>query len=151
MKSVFDYYLIRAFRQDKYHNGHLRVSRRTPRLWDCVDQFAMYLRRERGYDFPLFDVHSDGTGVAPYLFGDGASWLGACALHETESAHILTEIPWILEWIWLHPYARRDGLLTKAWPQLESEHGQFLIRAPLSQAMEAFINKQGVDLERVVC
>jgi hypothetical protein len=149
MRDPYDYYTIKVAKQDHYHDGVQRVDRRSPRLWKLVDQFALYLKREQHYDFPLFDVDGDGHNVAPYLFGNGGVWLGACALKRTASAGLATETPWILHWAWLHPYMRRRSLLAKAWPQLEAAHGQFLILGPLSAAMERFVEARGVAEDRV--
>jgi hypothetical protein len=44
-------------------------------------------------------------------------WVGACCFRDTKLAHIATPVPWLLNWIWIHPFCRRKGLLTKAWPQ----------------------------------
>lgn len=150
MRNPFDCYTIQVAKQDHYQDCIQLVNRRAPRLWRIVDQFAMYLKREQHYDFPLFDVDGDGRNVAAYLFGHGGMWIGACALSETRPSPLDRDVPpWILDWVWLHPYQRGRGLLRRAWQQLEAEHGQFLIRAPLSRAAEGFVEALGLA-DRVV-
>jgi hypothetical protein len=47
-----------------------------------------------------------------------------------------------LDWIWLHPYFRRRGLLRAAWPGFRAEFGDFHCEPPLSDAMRAFLATQ---------
>jgi hypothetical protein len=46
-----------------------------------------------------------------------------------------------MEWIWIHPYCRRQGLLSKAWPEFEKMFPGFEPDPPLSPAMQAFVAK----------
>lgn len=147
MTSV-DYYNIQALKQDRVHEGPLRVERRSPRLWKQVGQFSQYMQRELQHDFPMFDVAMQGDGVAAYLFGYGGFWVGACTFRDTAGAGMAEA--WLAEWIWLHPYVRRRGLLTKAWPAFSQTHGDFLLLAPLSDAMEKFVKSQKIGEHRIV-
>jgi hypothetical protein len=150
MRNPYDYYTIKVTKQDHYHDGILRVDRRSPRLWKLVDQFAKYMQRELHYDFSMFDVNGSGDGVAAYLFGNGGVWVGACAFCDTAHAGIATATPWMLIWIWIHPYFRKRGLLTKAWPMWSQTHGDFFLLAPLSDAMKNFVKSKNIDEARVV-
>lgn len=155
MKNPYEYYTIRSFKQDRYHNGICAITRRTPKLWSTVATFDSYMQREMRYDFPMFDVDGNGDGVAAYLFGYGGAWVGACgfrSMAKTDTSHcgVYASVSWQLEWIWLHPFCRRRGLLSKAWPQFEEEHGEFLILSPLSLVMERFLEKQGVAEDRII-
>jgi len=49
---------------------------------------------------------------------------------------------WNLNWVYVHPYERNTGLLTKHWGALEQEFGDFFIEGPYSRAMEGFLNKR---------
>jgi len=40
---------------------------------------------------------------------------------------------WGLSWAWLHPYERRQGLLTKAWPFLTEKFPGMRIESPVSE------------------
>jgi hypothetical protein len=150
MKSICDYYNIEVLKQERCHEGFLHVSRRSPRLWKQVGQFAQYMQRELHYDFPLFDLDGPADGVAAYLAGYGRAWVGACAFRETSGAGSGTAALWLLEWIWLHPYVRRRGLLTRAWPSLSQTHGDFLLLDPLSDTMRKFAKAQHIDEESVI-
>jgi hypothetical protein len=46
---------------------------------------------------------------------------------------------WNLEWVWFHPYVRRHGYLTHAWPFFRSRFGEFSVGPVMSQAMESFL------------
>jgi len=48
-----------------------------------------------------------------------------------------------LTWIWVAPGARRTGLLKARWSSFLKEFGSFHIEHPLSDAMQAFMQKYG--------
>jgi hypothetical protein len=146
-----DFWTIKAFKQDHYHDGLCRVIRRQGKLWGIVDKFALNLKREEHYDFPLFDVAGTGHDVAAFLLGCGGMWVGACAL-KTHGVFRPdgTQLPPLLQWVWIHPYFRRQGLFTKAWADLEKTHGELVGLGPLSSAMSSFTLKYGVDPDRIV-
>jgi hypothetical protein len=53
---------------------------------------------------------------------------------------------WTLDWVWIHPYQRRKGHLTHAWPVFKNMFGDFAVMKPLSSAMNSFLPKmQGLD------
>lgn len=111
---------------------------------------ACYFRREGGYDFVQYghDGQEDDEDARAYLWstlcldergGDVA--LGACCFR-------LRCIPpmminrYDLQWIWLHPYVRRHGYLTRAWPYFSARFPSFVPEPPLSPAMIAFLATQ---------
>ncbi|MBQ89750.1 MAG: hypothetical protein CL433_13075 [Acidimicrobiaceae bacterium] len=54
---------------------------------------------------------------------------------------------WELQWVWLHPYARRRGKrrtggLQRVWPFFEAMFGPIYPGPPLSPAMRAFLEGQ---------
>ena len=49
-----------------------------------------------------------------------------------------TDLP-LLEFCWLHPFWRNQGLLRRAWPQFEERFGKFEIERPISKAMSGFL------------
>ena len=49
---------------------------------------------------------------------------------------------WVLYWMWLHPFARRRGILSRHWPHFQRQFGDFLLEPPLSSAMQFFVNKR---------
>jgi hypothetical protein len=48
-----------------------------------------------------------------------------------------------MEWAWLHPFFRRHGFLTKAWPHFVSRYKSFHVSTPRSEAMQYFLKKIG--------
>ena len=48
---------------------------------------------------------------------------------------------WILNWIWLHPYFRRKGILQKHWNFFHEKFGDFHFEYPYSNAMKNFLVK----------
>jgi hypothetical protein len=50
---------------------------------------------------------------------------------------------WTLDWAWFHPYERRKGHMTKAWPYIVQMFPDLWVSHPRSAAMEAFLVKVG--------
>lgn len=49
------------------------------------------------------------------------------------------------QWIWIHPYLRNIGLLTKHWPYLEEKFGNdFYCEPPYSKSMSHFLGKKSI-------
>lgn len=49
-----------------------------------------------------------------------------------------------MQWVWIHPYYRREGLLSAAWPMFKERFGCFLVERPFSAAMLGFFASQGL-------
>ena len=49
---------------------------------------------------------------------------------------------WLMQWIWMHPSVRNQGMLTRAWPYFEQRFGRFVVQAPLSETMTAFLKSK---------
>ena len=130
----------------------------SPRPWrDAVEGLAYYFRRETGYDFPPYtaseldwnwDLAKDRVLVfaketvltdwveAVYFFGAvGVRW------RDWRDA----PASWSIAWAWLHPYERRKGHLTKAWPFILKMFPSPHVEPPLSQAMIGFLKKVGYE------
>ncbi|MGA3178916.1 MAG: hypothetical protein ABSF38_01090 [Verrucomicrobiota bacterium] len=48
---------------------------------------------------------------------------------------------WALNWAWFHPYERRRGHLTRAWPHILRMYPNPWPRHPRSPSMQAFLEK----------
>lgn len=116
----------------------LRHRRAVYRLADCR-------RRELGCALQYgFDGDEDDPDHVAFLWvhpeGVGRSWefrvpcVGAACFRLRDEA-------WALQWVWLHPYFRRQELLSDAWPAFVREFGAFAVEGPLSDAMRAFLTK----------
>ena len=113
----------------------------------AVEQMARYFRREFHYDFLAYTARyhreQGDQAIQPYLFFDRNDVndlvirpIGACSFSYNQAAS-----KWSLGWIWFHPFARRQGHLTRAWPQFRERYGSFTLAPPLSDAMAAFVQK----------
>jgi hypothetical protein len=105
----------------------------------AVETLAYYFKREFGYDFVSY--HHESTAVVE-------AWLWT--KHDIERAYGIgytvfyrDEDGWRLATVWLHPYVRREGLLTAAWPTFQARYGSFWVETPWSPAMDAFLRRQG--------
>jgi hypothetical protein len=110
------------------------------RLADCC-------RREMGYALQYgYGGEEDDPDHVAFLWVHpecvGMSWefrvpcVGACCFR-------LREEGLALQWVWLHPYFRRRGLLSGAWPGFVREFGDFAVEGPVSEAMQSFLAKRG--------
>jgi hypothetical protein len=52
---------------------------------------------------------------------------------------------WSIVWAWLHPYERRKGHLTKAWPFIMEMFPSPHVEWPLSSSMGNFLKKIGYE------
>jgi hypothetical protein len=145
--------------QDRYTirlPGSAAVRRNCVLPWlvkrnDCmgakaVEQFARYLKLEFHYDCTPFSARAylglcDGLRypVHPYLlYHNRAGDRPVGALVMVKEIDIA---PWLLAWVWLHPFARREGVLSSAWAMLCTQYDVFDVQQPISLAMQAFLRK----------
>ncbi|MDP9838644.1 hypothetical protein J2T09_003416 [Neorhizobium huautlense] len=105
-----------------------------------VYERARLFRRELGYDFVQWSVERDPDAVG-FLFADeGGKIVGACSFRAQPNGR---GRPWRLDWIWLCPSARRSGRLAHQWDRFRNRFGIFDIEPPVSEAMKAFLIKNG--------
>ena len=109
-----------------------------------VETFARYFLRERGQGALQFEAAETPSSVGyvryeAHLFHDEGRYCGACCFRWRDWADAPPS--WSLDWIWLHPYRRQRGLLTRAWPKFKERYGDFHLAQPLSAAMRAFLRK----------
>lgn len=105
-----------------------------------VYERARMFRREFGYDFVQWSVEYDPDAVG-FLFADeGGKIVGACSFRTQPEG---SGRRWRLDWIWLCPSARRSGRLAHQWERFKQRFGVFDIEPPISEAMKAFLIKNG--------
>lgn len=114
---------------------------------NAVEQLARYFQREFNYDFLPYTVgehmHEGDSRIQPYLFFSSQEYndivarpIGACGfMLPRDYEHC------VMNWVWMHPYARRKGHLTKVWPYFRRRYEDFRIMTPLSESMDAFLKK----------
>lgn len=118
----------------------------------AVWKIARFFRREFHYDFVQYGHNGDDDDKdhAAYLWVPSNSilrgWrshcIGACCFRKRNGGRMA------MQWIWIHPFFRRTGLLRRAWPVFKERHGDFALEGPLSEAMKAFVasvNKPSIE------
>ncbi|MCU0348053.1 MAG: hypothetical protein MUC59_14015 [Saprospiraceae bacterium] len=128
---------------------------------NAVEQFATYFRREMHFGFVQYSANEPSGGryepfipTVAYLFThtgflhynkSGKSTLkafGACCFRERERAD--GSKGWELDWVWVHPYKRRQGILGRHWDCFQRRFGAFTLCPPISEGMQRFMEKLGV-------
>lgn len=116
---------------------------------DLVYAYAFRFRREFGYDFVQWHRTKRDDGAVAYVFADdtgrfgrGAP-VGGCAFRLRGSV-------WTLDWIWVIPALRRQGVLSRRWERFRQRFGEFQLEHPLSDAMKAFADGNAPWLETEV-
>jgi hypothetical protein len=74
-----------------------------------------------------------------YLFSRQGSYVGAACFRFREDQD--KETPWLFDWLWIHPFCRRKGVLSAVWPELNLQVGPFRLAEPISTHMKAFLSK----------
>jgi hypothetical protein len=99
---------------------------------------ALAFKREMNFDFiqwgsPEYDCDPKVHG---FLFtNEQVKIVGACAFRFRGF--------WVLDWVWICPQERRMGHLAARWQAFRTRFGDFLVTAPVSEAMKKFLKKQG--------
>ncbi|HTB64059.1 MAG TPA: hypothetical protein VK737_10795 [Opitutales bacterium] len=117
----------------------------------AVFRISQFFRREFQFDFDQYGYEGDEidpTHVAwlwihPETVNSFENFdvpcIAACCFRFRESKYGL-------QWAWFHPYWRRCGLLSKAWPAFRSEFKDFNCEPPLSKAMVMFLKKHDASI-----
>jgi hypothetical protein len=66
--------------------------------------------------------------------------IGACCFRYVQYTSYPAQ--WVMQWVWFHPYCRRRGYLSKAWPMFQERYKAFSVQKPLSASMQSFLNNQ---------
>lgn len=104
---------------------------------ELVYAYAVRFCREFEYDFVQWNPKKRNDGAVGFVFADdtgrfgrGAP-VGGCAFR-------LRESEWTLDWIWVIPAMRRQGVLSRRWEHFRQRFGEFRLQTPLSDAMKEF-------------
>lgn len=133
----------------------------------ALEKIAYYIKRENGYDSPPYHVakpkNDKGNKDAifflwiskdyyaiqnkEYPASDGLRGrvYGACIFRPLETEDDKDYV--YLDWIWIHPYARGEGITHEAWSYFEERFGNFGIAPPVTKAMAGFLTKRGWSKE----
>lgn len=140
------------------------VGPQSPLSWlEAIEEMAYYFKRELKFDLPPFSADERSkpelrrdrvlvfykTEILDHKptprnlkdFINAYTFFGAIGVRWRE----WNDAPasWSLPWVWLHPYERRQGHLTKAWPVLLKMFPDPYVEPPVSPAMLAFLKKVG--------
>jgi hypothetical protein len=116
-------------------------------LRKAVYSCALFFRREFGYDFVQYAIREDDWHSRAFLwisdpdYTDEHNVWGACCFRWRESKD--ADPLWAMQWVWLHPYARNHGLVTRTWSYFLARFGWFDVEPPYSQAMRHALRKVG--------
>lgn len=125
------------------------VHQASPRAYHAAAyEIARFFRREFQYDMAQYDrreqtdpnCHAFLWTHNEYIGQGGIDVVyGACCFRWRD----WTDAPpsWAMQWIWLHPFKRGHGHLTRAWPYFVRRFGDFYVEGPVSLAMRHFIEK----------
>lgn len=126
------------------HDDLTCVGRRSPASQKkAVELMATYFRREFGYDFVQYSANEflDDSETLAWLWATGYpqdyTIIGGGCFRKREWKDLPNA--WAMQWIWLHPYFRRKGILTRAWPVFTAMFGPFDVEEPVSNAMDHFL------------
>lgn len=126
-----------------------RVDQRSPKpLHREMYERAVMFKREMQFDFIQWaappargPIQEDAIGWLICSPDSPSTIRGACAFRERESS-------WTMDWAWIAPSSRRQGLMTALWPTLVQAMGDFPLETPLSEAMREFVSKHGTPTQQ---
>jgi len=120
-----------------------------PKNWRvAVESHARMFKREFQYDFMQYiaDDPQENRRVFMWVRNSAPFYaFGSICFR----ARLYLDEPgppkawWDLDWVWMHPYLRRQGLLQSAWPYLIRRFGEFNVTHPVSPAMQEFVTRHG--------
>lgn len=152
IKRVLDPLPLRNFLEAREANSEAEWVVSNSPTWKHREMYvrARQFKREFGFDFVMWGTKTvkdtdpkahgflfpDESGVFPH-----GAIAGACAFRWREDH-------WGLQWIWLAPKVRRQGILARRWPIFLERFGDFVVEPPLSDAMQAFVRRHGSETQK---
>ena len=123
----------------------------SPKLKKFVYRIAVYFRREFQYDFVQYSEDEPDLTHRAFLFFSRAGdkyydkdiyrILGGGCFRQRKYQDFPES--YALQWIWIHPYMRRKGMLTKAFDEFMNQFEQFRVESPYSVEIKSFLEKGG--------
>ena len=116
---------------------YVRVTADSPKwMHRRLALIATMFKREFGCDFVMWE--SSGDDGIGFIITDreGRAW-GGCALRWREWSNAAPS--WALQWIWVAPAYRRQGLLRETWGMLTRNFRGVIPEWPYSPAMARFL------------
>ena len=135
--SVFEPRPNKALAKRHAQSGrYIRVTASSPKwMHRRLALIATMFKREFGCDFIMWDESGDGVG---YIFSDREGRAcGGCALRWREWSDAAPT--WALQWIWVAPPYRRQGILRETWCILTNKFPDLIPEWPYSPGMAQFL------------
>lgn len=108
----------------------------------AVHRRAKLFKREMEFDFTQWAPASDAGAVGFLFVDDDCRIVGACCFRPS---HFEADERMRLDWIWIAPSERRKGWLSRNWQRFVGRFGEFDIGRPISDEMQSFLRKNGLD------
>jgi hypothetical protein len=108
----------------------------------AVHRRAKAFKREMGFDFTQWDPTSDEEAIGFLFVDDDHRVVGTCCFRPT-NAEAGGRMK--LDWIWIAPDERRKGWLSRNWQRFMGRFGEFDIERPISDEMQRFLVKNGLN------
>lgn len=152
IKRVLDPQPLRRFLEAKETDPETEWVTPNSLVWKHREMYARarQFKREFGFDFVMWGAKTakdTDPKVHGFLFPDDSgvcppgTIVGACAFRWREDH-------WGLQWMWLAPKVRRQGILARRWPMFLERFGNFVVERPLSDAMQAFVRRHGSEAQK---
>jgi hypothetical protein len=108
-------------------------------LKELLYTFATCFTKEFGFGPAYVYPNKNDSVYRAFLFIKEGKLIGGCAFHSLDNVD-----PDIccLQWAWLIPSERRQGHFQKLWESFTSDLNKIAIGCPISEPMQAFIEKQ---------
>lgn len=130
------------------------ISSTTTARCHCDERYTSwrgYFKREFRYDYNEYPLVPDG-------FDPREAWLwvadeytnlraiGAALFHQDRlkapaGSERDWQWAWVLEFVWLHPYKRGQGLFSASWEGWQARYPGFVVEQPWSPTMEGFLER----------
>lgn len=122
----------------------------------ALELLARNFNRESEYDLDQYsatEVH-DPRRLGAFLwverclnndYVDNRAIGGICFRYRDDYVEERKEFNgWALQWVYVHPNHRRNGLLSDAWDYFKDRYGGFIVEDPFSTQMSFFLAKHGI-------
>lgn len=118
---------------------------------EALERFARYFKAEFEYDNVQYYADEHDNDCIGFLFTESA--IDVCTEEHVEmptrcsgggcfrKMRFADGEKWVLCWVWLHPFFRNRGILSKHWKYFRSKFNDFLVERPYSSAMQSFLDK----------
>lgn len=136
-------------------NGRHEVKDNSPlEIRTALEQFARYFKAEFHYDDVQYYADEHDEDCIGFLFTESALDIvtnehtqmptrcsGGCCFRKVR---FKDGDRWVLYWVWLHPFFRNRGILTRHWRRFREQFGDVIVEMPISSSMQSFLDKQNI-------